>query len=554
MKSILVLPALLLTLDVQRPVAEAFCFIHHQRRQRHQDTVVFRRWDRSSWNDSSSCHSTNGDIEVEQSIISHSVHTRRHLIQQSTAFLTTTIATTALNTPQANGAGVVANETPYLVPTPPFTNEVSWPLGKVAFSLLPLAGTSSRRATVEECIIPDTIWTHDQIQGVVNVNVPVRQVVVRLQTGGLWVYNPVAPTPQLLKMMQRLMDQYGPIQHIVLGSVALEHKATFAAFCQQFPQATCWIQPGQWAFPLNIPIEFYGVVQRGPRLREIPIPDTPVSAAVYQYYARQDPVPAWSQDFDYEVLGPFRFRSVGGYSETVFYHKATKTLIATDCVCSVTRDPPPIIQEDPRALLYHARDSALDRVDDTIENRRKGWRRMVQFGLVFFPSQIEVRSISQAFREAGQVPRELRNLGEGAVPGTFYPWAWQPNDVDQYNFDSISQNGKLFCPPILTKLILDREPEATLAFVDRVRRRFANLERIIPCHLNNNVSCTAQEFYEAFDPLRSRPEKLIPQRALVEDLALLQKASDLFTKYGIVAPSLVCDGEEARQRGRFAAQ
>jgi hypothetical protein len=44
----------------------------------------------------------------------------------------------------------------------------------------------------------------------------------------------------------------------------------------------------------------------------------------------------------------------------------------------------------------------------------------------------------------------------------------------------------------------------------------------------------------------------VPQRALAEDLALLQAASDLLTRYGIVAPSQVCDGEPARQKGRFA--
>jgi hypothetical protein len=133
-----------------------------------------------------------------------------------------------------------------IVPSPAFTSDLSWPLGKVAFSLLPLAGTSSRRATVEECIVPDTIWTHDQIQGVVNVNVPVRQTVIRLKDGGLWVHNPVAPTPQLLAMMKSLETKHGPVRHIVLGTVALEHKATFGPFCKKFPRATVWIQPGQW--------------------------------------------------------------------------------------------------------------------------------------------------------------------------------------------------------------------------------------------------------------------------------------------------------------------
>ena len=144
-----------------------------------------------------------------------------------------------------------------VVPTPPTTSDLTWPLGKVAFSLLPLAGTSTRRATVEETVVPNQIWTHDQIQGVVNVNVPVRQTVVKLSKeagGGLWVYNPVAPTPQLLSMMKNLEAQHGPVRHMVLGTVALEHKATFGAFARQFPKATVWIQPGEkrscWAMPV----------------------------------------------------------------------------------------------------------------------------------------------------------------------------------------------------------------------------------------------------------------------------------------------------------------
>ena len=61
----------------------------------------------------------------------------------------------------------------------------------------------------------------------VNVNVPVRQTVVKLSEkagGGLLVYNPCAPTPQLMKMMKNLEEKYGPVRHIILGTVALEHK------------------------------------------------------------------------------------------------------------------------------------------------------------------------------------------------------------------------------------------------------------------------------------------------------------------------------------------
>lgn len=474
-------------------------------------------------------------------------HRRRLLLRSAVA------AWTVLSVTNQPSLAASTNEN-FLVPNPPQTGQYSWPLGKVAFSLLPLSG-GSRRATVETEIVPDTIWTHDQIQGIVNVNVPVRQTVIRLQHdgGGLWVHNPVAPTPQLLSYMRSLEQKYNcTVQHIVLGTVALEHKTTFGPFASHFPDATCWVQPGQWSFPVQVPIEFLGVTQRGRRLRELPVPGRPQSSSSILPDSRPPP---WVDEIDYLVLGPFQFASVGGFSETTFYHRATKSLIVTDIVTSVTSTPPAIIQEDPRALIFHSRDSIADTsIEDTPATREKGWRRMVQFGLVFFPSQISVRSVGQAFAEAKQVPRSLSNLGRDAIPiSTLYPWEWAPNEADQFNFDTISQNGALFCPPILTKLILDREPEATLAFVDAVCRRFPDMQRVIPCHLDNDVRIRGpRDFAEAFAPLRSRPGQLVPQRALGQDLALLQEASDILTRLGVVAPSLVCDGEPARIQGRFA--
>ena len=475
---------------------------------------------------------------------------RRDFINKIGSLTAATAAQSVLGPSIASAAG-----NPGAIATPKYAADVQWPLGKVAFSLLPLAGTSTRRATTEETVVPSQIWTHDQIQGVVNVNVPVRQTVVKLSReagGGLLVYNPVAPTPQLLKMMRNLEKEHGPVRHIVLGTVALEHKATFGPFAQRFPDATVWLQPGQWAFPVGLPIEFLGVTQRGRKLREIP---TSNISTGYKYWAERDPVPEWATDFDAETLGPFKFKSVGAFSETAMFHKPSKTLLVTDTVVSVTAEPPKIIQEDPRAMLFHARDSIDEIVQDTEEARKKGWRRMVQFGLVFFPSQIDVVPFGKAISQASKIDKSMEPLGQGAVPGSLYPWTWHDNDADLKNFKAISKGGALFCPPILTKLILDREPKGTLEWVDRVTKRF-DFQRVIPCHLNNNVKAGPKEFYDAFDPLRSDPKtgNIKQQRALAEDLALLQKASDILTDFGVVDTSLVCDGEPARTVGRFASK
>ena len=384
--------------------------------------------------------------------------------------------------------------------------------------------------------------------------------------GGLWIHNPLAPTPQLISYIRELEAQHGPVRHVVLGTVALEHKATLGPFSQYFSKATVWIQPGQWSFPVQIPIEYLGVVQNDDKLRILPSSQylhgektldqelSSIKERRYRYEAKKTPAPPeWAVDIDYEMLEPLRFQSVGAYSETAFFHKPTKALVVTDCVCSVTKDPPKVIQEDPRALLFHARDSIDDIVVDDVATRQKGWRRMVQFGLVFFPSQIDVVPFGRAISESAKIDPSMKTLGEGAVPGALYPWTWHDNDADLANFNAISQKGKLFCPPILTKLILDREPEKTLEWVDRITKRF-DFTHVIPGHLNNYVKVDTKEFSKAFDPLRSRPleGKVFPQRALGEDLALLQEASDLLTQVGVVAKSQVCDLEPARQVGRFA--
>jgi hypothetical protein len=530
----------LLLIESLRLPQESHGFLFDQKLTRRQSTTSTSSAASQLW------HQNSGDNDDNDDKINDC--NRRRLVQQT---ILSAYSSLLLPTSSAVAAAGAASTESFVVPSPPSSRLTSWPLGKVAFSLLPLAGTSTRRATVEETIIPDTMWTHDQIQGIVNVNVPVRQTVIRLKDGGLWVHNPVAPTPQLLEMMKRLEQQYGPVKHIVLGSVALEHKATFGPFCQKFPKATVWIQPGQWAFPVDLPMDALGVIQKGKQFRELPVTGIPASNSVFRASAKYGP-PEWQDEIEYEVLGPLKFESVGAFSETAFFHKPSKTLLVTDTVVSVDKTPPPIIQEDPRALLFHARDNITEIVQDTVENRQRGWRRMVQFGLVFFPSQITVVPAGKALKEASQIDMSMKNLGDGAVPLNLYPWKWDGNN-DERNFEAISENGALFCPPILTKLILDREPQKTLSWVDRVCQRFPDMKRIVPCHLNNNISATAKDFYQAFEPLRSTPRDLKPQRPLGEDLALLQKASDLLTDVKVVGPSMVCDGETARKVGRFAS-
>lgn len=95
------------------------------------------------------------------------------------------------------------------------------------------------------------VWTFDQLQGILYVIVPVRMTVIKLEKtpgGGLFVYAPVAPTGECMTMIRRLEAEHGPVRHIVLGTLGLEHKVFAGPFAQRFSEAQVWYTPGQYRF------------------------------------------------------------------------------------------------------------------------------------------------------------------------------------------------------------------------------------------------------------------------------------------------------------------
>ena len=203
--------------------------------------------------------------------------------------------------------------------------------------------------------------------------------VIKLSTGGLFVYDPIAATPELLSYMNELVKLHGPVKHIVLGSVAIEHKVYAGVFAQKFPRAQVWVQPGQYAFPQNLPIPFLGF----PAGRTKVIPSNNDEAAA---------VPSDWNDFDFRTLGPLISKD-GAFGETVFFHKPTKTLLVTDTVLEVTNEVPKIFDDDPCPLLFHARSTVTEVVEDTPEVRERGWRRVVLFGLFFTPGALKIKDV-----------------------------------------------------------------------------------------------------------------------------------------------------------------
>jgi Domain of unknown function (DUF4336) len=192
-------------------------------------------------------------------------------------------------------------------------------------------------------------------------------------------------------------------------------------------------------------------------------------------------------DFDYTVLDINLGR--GSFVEVAMFHKSSRTLLVTDCVLSISEDPPEIVQLDPYALLFHARDNATEVVEDNAANRRKGWQRISLFSIYFRPSALQVAPIWESLRDALKAPDKSRKAYFG-----FFPFRWKDNWQDSFN--ALRAYGRPFVAPILQTLILPQAPKQVLDWADKIATW--NFARIISCHFDSPIQTTPYEFRNSF--------------------------------------------------------
>ena len=126
-----------------------------------------------------------------------------------------------------------------------------WPL----FPLYPYG----KKKTILREIFPNQIWCLEQIQGLYYVAVPIRMTVIKVDRG-LMLINPLPPTKELVYELEKLISIHGKVKTIVLPSASgLEHKIGLPSLARIFEDAKIWVCPGQWSFPINLPLDFIGI-------------------------------------------------------------------------------------------------------------------------------------------------------------------------------------------------------------------------------------------------------------------------------------------------------
>ncbi|KAB8332285.1 DUF4336 domain-containing protein [Scytonema tolypothrichoides VB-61278] len=395
----------------------------------------------------------------------------------------------------------------------PSTNPKDWSWS--FWPAVPLYPYGKRRTLCRE-IVKDTIWTFEQLQGILYTIVPIRMTVVKLWGGGLLVYAPVAPTTECVRLVNELVAKHGEVKYIILPtSSGLEHKVFVGPFARRFPRAQVFIAPHQWSLPFNLPLSWLGFPQKRTQV----LPED----------SRQAP---FADEFDYAVLDINLGR--GSFAEVAVLHRRSRTLLVTDSVLSVPEEPPAIIQLDPYPLLFHARDNTFEAIEDNEANRRKGWQRICLFAIYFRPSALEVTGLVQTFRDTFQAP----NHSPKAYFGLF-PFRWKENS--KQSFDTLRGNGRPFVAPILQILILPQAPKQVLNWADKVATW--DFGRIISCHFDSPIQTSPYEFRRAFGFLEKKPKACensfgsLSQPLVEEDFRFIKELEANLVRQGIATPA-----------------
>ncbi len=362
----------------------------------------------------------------------------------------------------------------------------------------------SQRRTIRTEVVKDAVWTFDQLQGIFYVVTPIRMTVIKLDAGGLLVYAPVAPTRECLQLLDEIVSVHGNVQSIILPTASgLEHKVCVPAFARKFPNAQIYVAPDQWSYPINLPLSWLGFPKERTHVldgRSMPFGD----------------------QFESATLGPIRL-GLGSFEEIALFDRRSKTLLVTDSVLSVPEVAPEIIQIDPYPLLFHARETAADAIEDTETNRRKGWQRIALFTFYFRPSGLDIADLVPSVREVSKAPDRARKAFFG-----WYPFHWKTGW--QRSFEALRKH-KLIVAPILQKLILNREPQIVIDWAEKVASW--DFERIIPCHLDAPIVADAKEFRSAFEFLEKNSEQTLPD----EDFELLNTIEQGLIKTKVTPPA-----------------
>ena len=343
--------------------------------------------------------------------------------------------------------------------------------------LLPLYPYGRRRTLFSE-LIPGQLWSLEQLQGVYYVAVPVRLTVAKVPSG-LMLVNPLPPTGEVRQAIAGLEQQHGPVRTIVLPTASgLEHKLPLGPLARAFPDAEVWVCPGQWSFPVQLPLAWLGVPSRRTKV------------------LLDDGVPH-GDVCEWITLGPLDL-GVGRFQEISCLHRPSGALLVTDALVGISAEPPALFDLDPTPLLFHSRERGDEPLTDSPEARRRGWARLVLFASYLRPEPLEVPTLKEVLRHAFRPGLRTAKAHFG-----LYPFQWRSGWQEAATVLTGADAPLLQVAPVLERLVLPRAQSALLTWLEQVAQ-CDGLRWLVPAHYSAPLVFTSEQCMQLIGALQER--------------------------------------------------
>ena len=344
--------------------------------------------------------------------------------------------------------------------------------------LLPLYPYGRRRTVFRE-LIPGQLWSLEQLQGVYYVAVPVRLTVAKVP-GGLMLVNPVPPTGEVRQAIAGLEQQHGPVRTIVLPTASgLEHKLPLGPLARAFPDAEIWVCPGQWSFPVQLPLAWLGVPEHRTKV-------------LFDDGVPHGDVCEWIS------LGPLDL-GVGRFQEISCFHRPSGALLVTDALVGISAEPPSLFDLDPTPLLFHARERGDQPLNDTPDARRRGWARLVLFASYLRPEPLAVPSLPDVLRHAFRP-----GLRSATAHFGLYPFQWTSGWEAAAAALMGEAEPKIQVAPVLERLVLPRAKESLLDWLEQLGQ-WSDLRWLVSAHYSAPIGFTANTLRSLVQDMTERP-------------------------------------------------
>ena len=199
----------------------------------------------------------------------------------------------------------------------------------------------------------------------------------------------------------------------------------------------------------------------------------------------------------WRALGPLNL-GLGTFMEVACLHRASGSLLVTDALVAIGADPPALFDSDPTPLLFHARDRGDQPLEDTPEQRRRGWRRLVLFASYLRPAPLSLAGWGEVLRHAFapglRQPRSHFGL---------YPFRWHANWEEAFRDLVPQQAPQLHVAPVLERLVFPRCRAALVAWI-RSLAELSEIRWLVPAHYEAPVACTPEGLRQLAEELEAR--------------------------------------------------